>query len=40
MSQTELIDAVTESAHKGQHKNTPTPATEILHADEEGLERQ
>jgi hypothetical protein len=34
MSQTGLIDAVTESAHipKGRLKNTPTPATEILHA--------
>jgi hypothetical protein len=37
-----LIDAVTESAHipKGRLKNTPTPATTILHADKEGLERQ
>jgi hypothetical protein len=37
MSQTGLIDAVTESAHipKGRLKNTPTPATEILHADKE-----
>jgi hypothetical protein len=42
MSQTGLIDAVTESAHipKGRLKNTPTPATEILHADTEGLTRQ
>jgi hypothetical protein len=42
MSQTGLIDAVTESAHipKGRLKNTPTPATEILHADTEGLARQ
>jgi hypothetical protein len=34
MSQTGLIDAVTESAHipKGRLKNTPTPATAILHA--------
>jgi hypothetical protein len=42
MSQTGLKDAVTESAHipKGRLKNTPTPATEILHADKEGLERQ
>jgi hypothetical protein len=39
MSQTGLIDAVTESAHipKGRLKNTPTPATSILHADTEGL---
>jgi hypothetical protein len=42
MSQTGLIDAVTESTHtpKGRLKNTPTPATEILHADTEGLARQ
>jgi hypothetical protein len=42
MSQTGLIDAVTESAHipKGRLKNTPPPATEILHADKEGLARQ
>jgi hypothetical protein len=42
MSQTGLIDAVTESAHipKGRLKNTPTPATEILHADTDGLARQ
>jgi hypothetical protein len=42
MSQTGLIDAVTESAHipKGRLKNTPTPATAILHADKEGLARQ
>jgi hypothetical protein len=42
MIQTGLIDAVTESAHipKGQLKNTPTPATECLHADTEGLARQ
>jgi hypothetical protein len=42
MSQTGHIDAVTESAHipKGRLKNTPTPATEILHADTEGLARQ
>jgi hypothetical protein len=35
MSQTGLIDAVTESAHipKCRLKNTPTPATAILHAD-------
>jgi hypothetical protein len=34
ISQTGLIDAVTESAHipKGRLKNTPTPATAILHA--------
>jgi hypothetical protein len=42
MSQTGLIDAVAESAHipKGRLKNTPTPATAILHADKEGLSRQ
>jgi hypothetical protein len=42
MSQTGLIDAVTESAHipEGRLKNIPTPATEILHADTEGLARQ
>jgi hypothetical protein len=42
MSQTGLIDAVTESAHipKDRLKNTPTPATAILHADAEGLARQ
>jgi hypothetical protein len=42
MSQTGLIDAVTESAHipKGRLKNTPTPATAILHADAEGLSGQ
>jgi hypothetical protein len=42
MSQTGLLDAVTESAHisKGRLKNTPTPATEILHADTAGLVRQ
>jgi hypothetical protein len=42
MGQTGLIDAVTESAHipKGRLKNTPTPATAILHADTEGLVRQ
>jgi hypothetical protein len=42
MSQTGLIDAVTESKHipKGQLKNTPTPATAILDADTEGLARQ
>jgi hypothetical protein len=42
MSQTGLIDAVTESARipKGRLKNTPTPATAILHADKEGLTRQ
>jgi hypothetical protein len=41
-SQTGLIDTVTESAHipKGQLKNTPTPATEILDADTDGLARQ
>jgi hypothetical protein len=35
MSQTGLIYAFTESAHipKGRLKNTPTPATAILHAD-------
>jgi hypothetical protein len=42
MSQTGLIDAVTESDHipKGRLKNTPTPATSILHADTAGLARQ
>jgi hypothetical protein len=42
MSQAGLIDAVTESAHipKGRLKNTPTPATAILHADAEGLSRK
>jgi hypothetical protein len=42
MSQTGLIDTFTESAHipKGRLKNTPTPATAILHADKEGLTRQ
>jgi hypothetical protein len=42
MIQTGLIDAVTESAHipEGRLKNTPTPATAILHADKEGLARQ
>jgi hypothetical protein len=42
MSQTGLIDAVTESAivPKGRLKNTPTPATAILHADTDGLVRQ
>jgi hypothetical protein len=42
MSQTGLINAVTESAHipKGRLKNTPTPATAISHADTEGLARQ
>jgi hypothetical protein len=42
MSQTGLIDAVTESAHipKGRLKNTPTSATAILHADKEGIKRQ
>jgi hypothetical protein len=42
MIQTGLIDAITESAHipKGRLKNTPTPATAILHADAEGLARQ
>jgi hypothetical protein len=44
MSQTSLIDTVTESANipKGQLKSTPAPApaTAILHADKEGLERQ
>jgi hypothetical protein len=42
MSQTGLIDAVTESAHipKGRLKNTETPSTAILHADAEGLARQ
>jgi hypothetical protein len=42
MSQTGLIDAVTESAHipKGRLKNTPTPAKEILHAATDGLARK
>jgi hypothetical protein len=42
MSQTGLIDAMTESAHvpKGRLKNTPTPATAILHADTDGLAQQ
>jgi hypothetical protein len=42
MSQTGLIDAMPESAHipKGRLKNTPTPATAILHAEKEGLEQQ
>jgi hypothetical protein len=42
MSQTGLIDAMTETAHipKGRLKNTQTPATSILHADTEGLARQ
>jgi hypothetical protein len=42
MSQTGLIDEVTESANilKGRLKNTPTPVTEILHADKDGLECQ
>jgi hypothetical protein len=42
MSQTGLIDAVTKSANIpiGTLKNTPTPATSILHADKDGLERQ
>jgi hypothetical protein len=39
MNQTRFIDAVTESP-KGRLKNTPTPATAILHADTEGLARQ
>jgi hypothetical protein len=39
---TGLIDAVTESAHipKGLLKNTPAPATAILHADKYRLARQ
>jgi hypothetical protein len=42
MSQTGLIDAVTESVHipKGGLNNTPTPATAILRTDTEGLARQ
>jgi hypothetical protein len=41
MSQTGLIDAVTEShIPKGRLKNTPPPATAILHADTEGLAHQ
>jgi hypothetical protein len=41
MSQTGLIDDVTESAHipQGRVKKIPTPATSILHADTEGLAR-
>jgi hypothetical protein len=42
MSQTGLIEAVTESAHipKERLKNIPTPATAILHADKERIARQ
>jgi hypothetical protein len=42
MNQTGLIDAVPGSAHipKGQLKNTPIPATSILHADTEGRAQQ
>jgi hypothetical protein len=42
MSETGLIDAVTESARipKGRLNNTPTPATAILHAVTEGLAHQ
>jgi hypothetical protein len=42
MSQKGLIYTVTEIAYipKGQLKNTPTPATAILHTDTEGLARQ
>jgi hypothetical protein len=42
MSQTGLIDAVTESAHilKGRLKNTPPPATAILQSDTDGRARQ
>jgi hypothetical protein len=42
MSQTGIIEAVTESAHisKGGLKNTPTPSTEIIHTDKEVLARQ
>jgi hypothetical protein len=42
MSQTGLIDAVTESANipKGRLNNTPTPAMAILHAGKDGLKRQ
>jgi hypothetical protein len=42
MSQTGLIDAVSKITHipKGRLKNTPTPATAILHADIEGLARK
>jgi hypothetical protein len=42
MSQTGLIDAVTESAHipKGRLKYTPTSATAILQSDIDGIARQ
>jgi hypothetical protein len=42
MIQTGCINAVTEGAHipKGQLKNTPTPATAIIHADTDALGRQ
>jgi hypothetical protein len=42
MSQTGIINAVPESAHipTGRLKNTPAPATAILHVDTEGLARQ
>jgi hypothetical protein len=42
MSQTGIIDTVTESANipKGRLKNTPAPSTAILQTDKEGLERQ
>jgi hypothetical protein len=42
MSQTGLIDAITESAKisKGRLKNKTTPATEVLHADKDGLKCQ
>jgi hypothetical protein len=40
MSQTGLIDAVTESAHIPKDRLKNTPATAILHADTEGLVRQ
>jgi hypothetical protein len=42
MSQTGLIDAITKNTNipKGRLKKTPTTATEISHADTDGLARQ
>jgi hypothetical protein len=42
MSETGLVDAVTESAHipKGRLKNTPSLATSILHSGTDVLARQ